>query len=110
MKIVELQKVVGNSEIRLESDFWIKEKVQFKSVKGADVEEGTLVGKYVFLHNEHAKITENTTTKPVRMTFAEAIPFSASDSSVAANCVNPIPLSTIKQPPKCEFAYIDIIL
>lgn len=38
MKIVELQKVEENSEIRLESDFWIKEKVQFKSVKGADVE------------------------------------------------------------------------
>ncbi len=38
MKLVELQKVEGNSEIRLESDFWIKEKVQFKSVKGADVE------------------------------------------------------------------------
>jgi len=38
MKIVELQKVEGNPEIRLESDFWIKEKVQFKSVKGADVE------------------------------------------------------------------------
>ena len=53
---------------------------------------------------------EDLTTKPVRITFAEAIPFSASDSSVAANCVNPIPLSTIKQPPKCEFAYTDIIL
>lgn len=44
MKIVELQKVVGNSEIRLESDFWIKEKVQFKSVKGADVEEFSQYG------------------------------------------------------------------
>ena len=38
MKIVELQKVKRNNELRLESDFWIKEKVQFKSVKGIDVE------------------------------------------------------------------------
>ncbi len=38
MKIVELQKVKGNKELRLESDFWIKEKGQFNSVKGAIVE------------------------------------------------------------------------
>lgn len=38
MKIVELQKVKGNKDVRLESDFWIKEKAQFASVKGADVE------------------------------------------------------------------------
>ena len=44
VKIVELQKVEGNKEIRLESDFWIKEKVQFKSVKGADVEEFSQYG------------------------------------------------------------------
>ena len=38
MKIIKLQKVKENKEIRLESDFWIKEKTQFKSVKGADIE------------------------------------------------------------------------
>ena len=38
MKIVELQKVKGNKDIRLESDFWIKERAQFISVTGADVE------------------------------------------------------------------------
>lgn len=38
MKIVELQKVKGNKELRLESDFWIKEKGQFNSVKGTIVE------------------------------------------------------------------------
>ena len=38
MKIVEFHKVKGNNEIRLESDFWIKEKGQFTSVKGGDVE------------------------------------------------------------------------
>lgn len=38
MKIVELQKIKGNKELRLESDFWIKEKGQFNSVKGAIVE------------------------------------------------------------------------
>lgn len=38
MKIVELQKVKGNKELRLESDFWIKEKSQFNSVKGTIVE------------------------------------------------------------------------
>ena len=38
MKVIELQKVRENQETRLESDFWIKEKVQFNSVKGAVVE------------------------------------------------------------------------
>ncbi len=38
MKIVELQKVKENKDIRLESDFWIKERAQFISVRGADVE------------------------------------------------------------------------
>ena len=38
MKIVELQKIKANKELRLESDFWIKEKGQFNSVKGAIVE------------------------------------------------------------------------
>ena len=38
LKIVGLQEVKSNKDIRLESDFWIKEKVQFASVKGADVE------------------------------------------------------------------------
>lgn len=39
-----MQEVKDNKEIRLESDFWIKEKVQFKSVKGADVEEFSQYG------------------------------------------------------------------
>ena len=38
MKIVDLQKVKENKELRLESDFWIKEKSKFKSLKGTVVE------------------------------------------------------------------------
>ena len=38
MKIVDLQKIKSNKELRIESDFWIKEKIQFTSVKGADIE------------------------------------------------------------------------
>ena len=44
MKIVDLQKIKSNKELRIESDFWIKEKNQFTSVKGADIEIFTQYG------------------------------------------------------------------